>query len=101
MNYIYKTIFLILLFFASINLNAQNKITIEGVVLDSTETPMPYATIMLLEDISSNMKSFCITNDIGAFKIEAPDTGNYKLQITFIGYGDFYRKIKVKSTDKN
>lgn len=75
-------------------------ITIKGTVLDSTNTPLPSATIMLTRQSDSVMAAFGITKTDGSFELYPDEKGSYYLRITFIGYGDFQRSLDIGEGDR-
>jgi len=77
---------------------AQSKTQITGIVLDSLETPMTGASVMLMHHQDSLLESFAIVGSEGEFKVAAKNPDEYILQITFVGYGVFARHLTV---DKN
>ncbi|MCB9285145.1 MAG: TonB-dependent receptor [Lewinellaceae bacterium] len=84
-----KTIYFILVLFLlapGMVLHAQSSFSITGTVADSTGTPLPGATVMLMEQADSMLVSFGITDNGGAFSIPKTKKGDYLLQITYVGY---------------
>ncbi|MBK8503806.1 MAG: TonB-dependent receptor [Saprospiraceae bacterium] len=59
---------------------------ITGRILDNQQTPISYATIVLLDSASNQQITGNITDDDGKFKLENVKTGTYKLHISFLGY---------------
>ncbi|MEL6923550.1 MAG: carboxypeptidase regulatory-like domain-containing protein [Bacteroidota bacterium] len=62
---------------------------VQGVVMDSTETTLAAATVVVLQQSDSVMVNFGITEEDGAFQFKRLAYGNYLLQISFIGYENF------------
>src|ERR1017187_9731390 len=61
-----------------------------GIILDSTDNKtIEYATITLLRASDSSAISGGITDGKGQFKIEDVPFGQYKLNVSFIGYRSF------------
>ena len=69
--------------------------TVTGKVVEQdTQEPVIQATAALLsgEKIVAN----AVTNANGAFTIKAPRDGSYTLQLTFVGYKTYTKKINIK-----
>lgn len=81
-----KSIFTLLLGFLTIITYAQNG-EVHGRVIDSiTEEPLEYASVAVYRNIDSTLVSGAITNPSGNFIIEKLKTGNYYIQVHFLGY---------------
>ena len=80
--------FTICVFALSCNGNAQNNsVTLSGIVKEkSTNTPMPYVTVVLKTEKDSALVLGTITNEEGRFTINAIKKGNYYIETSFIGY---------------
>ena len=73
----------ILTFFCS---QAYSQISIKGAVVDTQQSPVPWATVTL----SGNHKTSGTTTDqSGAFTIDLSDTGTYEVEVRFMGYEAF------------
>jgi hypothetical protein len=62
------------------------KMSVTGVVADSTGSPLPSATVMLLNASDSSLVNFGVSNAQGAFEIKNVSPIHYLLKITFMGY---------------
>lgn len=82
-----KRILVTLLFVAAgaTALLAQNN-TVKGSVVDTTNTPLTSATVMVLQAADSSLVSFGLTDGQGKFEISGVPKGDFKLQLTYIGY---------------
>ncbi len=70
--------------FADSALNPDGKI--KGAVADGkTKEPIEYATVALFRSSDNELINGVITDYLGHFKINQPDTGSYYLTISFIG----------------
>ena len=58
--------------------NAQNKVKVSGVVVDSLNAPLSGATVVLLQQSDSVLVSFAISNGKGQFDIPMVATFNLK-----------------------
>lgn len=89
MNKYYISIIIFLIFY-SIDIQGQ---TISGIVLDEKQNPLEFASILLLNKSDSTMISFANSNEKGEFFLNADQTQNALLQITFMGYETFWMDI--------
>ncbi|MFT7589972.1 MAG: hypothetical protein ACI959_002193, partial [Limisphaerales bacterium] len=92
-----KRIVLMLTILVSLFTVQAQQINIVGTVLDSTEIPIPGASIILVTEVEEELESFGITDLDGTFEIFTSTPGDYILKITIIGYGTFARKLKLQS----
>jgi iron complex outermembrane recepter protein len=94
--YLFALSFAFLVFAFSAN-EASAQSGIEGKVTDASNGEvMPFTTVALLTMPDSSLSAGAITDVEGNFKI-AQSPGNYLLRISFVGYTDFYRKVKIES----
>ena len=73
------------------------KFSIKGQVVDSTSSPMPSATIMLMNPKDSSLVNFGLTDTKGFFEIKNVNKGEYELKITFMGYATFVKRISAEA----
>ena len=60
--------------------------TIEGRLVEAeSEEPLPYATVVLYDQIDSTMVANALTDESGSFEIQLP-TGDYYIVFQFVGY---------------
>jgi hypothetical protein len=77
-----KTTFFFLL--ASLSLQAQ---VITGKLVDAqSQEPLPYANVVLLQAADSTFVNGMITDENGSFAIKTPQTEQYLLRISYLGY---------------
>ena len=77
----------------------QNKTTtVRGAVVDSVESALPSATMMLLRAQDSVMHSFTASDGNGNFRFTRVPAGNYLLQISFMGFRNYSQNVAVEST---
>jgi hypothetical protein len=91
-NKIYPTIFFFFIFSSS--LFAQ-KYTVKGTVIDTTQMPLPSATVVILNQSDSVLTNFSITNDDGYFEVPKVAEGEYILQVTYLGYDPFSQPFSL------
>ena len=63
-----------------------NRLTIRGVVEDSTGEKISFATVMLLSPADSTLVNFTRSDDQGAFSFKNVPNNPYLLKISFTGY---------------
>ena len=80
----------------------RSKATLYGVVIDSlSKNPVEFATVALFHHDSRKLVDGLITDVTGSFRFKGLEFGTYDLQITFIGYSDFYRSRIQTSSDQS
>ncbi|MDZ4713828.1 MAG: TonB-dependent receptor [Cytophagales bacterium] len=89
-----KKIFLFLFLTAGVAASAQ-KFSIKGQAVDSANSSMPSATVMLLHAKDSSLATFGVTDKQGAFELKNVQRGDYQVKITFVGYATAVRKISA------
>ena len=95
----YRLPFLSILFFAFSAATAQN--SVEGKVVDSTDKPVAYANVILLNaKDSTTVYKGAVSRENGNFNFEEIASEKYLLKVSFVGYEDFLKKIEV-SEDEN
>ncbi|HTA62112.1 MAG TPA: TonB-dependent receptor [Bacteroidia bacterium] len=78
------------LVFSNIKLHSQ---TIEGRIVDSTQSPISFATIALLNKSDSTIVKGVITNEKGFYSFSNVKQGVYILKINTIGFNDAFSSI--------
>ena len=79
---------------------AQNpaKVTIKGNVVDTSDVPAPYPTVMLLNPVDSSLINFTRADEKGAFEFKNVRNVPYLLKISLLSYQP--RQIGVAPHDK-
>ncbi len=96
-NQIGILLFLWLSFFPStIALGQKNTVTIEGVLLDNKDQPVPFASVIL----RNTLKGAASGQD-GQFEIKDVEPGKYILLATSLGYEDAEVPVQVDNDPKN
>ncbi len=78
----------VLIIFAAVQLQGQN--SVKGRVADSTNAPVPYIAIALLNAADSSIYRGVNNDDNGVFEFTNIKKGNYKVKVACIGYKEFY-----------
>jgi hypothetical protein len=68
---------------------------VKGTVTDDSGSPIGYAPVVLLYPTDSTMAFFGVTKENGFFEIKGVKTGNYLLQISFLGHQTVFRPLTV------
>ncbi|MCQ2224708.1 MAG: outer membrane beta-barrel protein [Paludibacteraceae bacterium] len=72
--------------------------TISGVIYDrETKQTLPYADVELLALADSSQVTGDSSDGDGKFLLEDVSKGEYWLRVSFMGYEDRYRKVKIES----
>ena len=88
-----QILILMVLFFASLGLNAQ----IRGEIKDSqTKEVAMFTNVTLLNPSDSSLVAGATANEKGKFTIRKIKDGNYILKVSFIGYKTLLKNIEVK-----
>ncbi len=86
-----RKLFTLLLLFLSSFIFAQNKLEVEGIIVDKVSSePIPYANIY-----NATIEKGTISNSEGYFRIPI-NSPQDSIRITFIGYKDYLLKINPK-----
>ncbi len=72
-----------------------------GKVIDTSAVPIPFTTVSLLQPEDSTLSFFGITNANGDFSIRNIAKGKYLVQVAFMGFSTYYKKIDIPYKDGN
>lgn len=98
----HRKLYLTILFsclFAGV-LHAQKKYTISGIVKDNVNEPLIGATISLRNTADSFVAGTATDID-GHFVLSDIDAGAYRVSISYLGFGDYYKDIQVTDGELN
>ncbi len=77
---------------------SQTAVTLSGNTIDkSTNAPMPFVNVVLLNAADSSMKTGMVSNDEGLFVFENIIPSNYILKVSFVGYETVMKPVFVGS----
>lgn len=93
-----KTLLILVSSILSIQINAQS---VKGYIVDSSNTPIAYANVVLLTLPDSTFHKGSISNDGGLFSIDGINNGNYLIQFSYLGYKDYSQNIICNGEDLN
>ena len=93
-----QTFIITLLLITTLFAVAQNQIrTISGELIDrEMKEPVVQAAIQLFNVADSSFVGGSVSNDHGAFSIEAPSNGTFKLKILSIGFQTIEREVTIR-----
>ena len=87
MNHLLRHFFCCFSFTLLFYLNLIGQLTISGSVLNVQSTPLPYANIVLLNEVDSTFVGGTTTNEMGYFELMADESvSNYILAIHLLGF---------------
>ncbi|MDR0227582.1 MAG: TonB-dependent receptor [Flavobacteriaceae bacterium] len=94
-----KKNFITALFIAS-SFTAFAQIELKGKIVDNNNLPVGWATVVLKSDAIANLEFAVTTDEQGEFVFDTiKETGNYTLNVSFIGYKTIEQKILIQSTN--
>jgi len=76
-----------------------SQIQLEGVVLDSLKNPLELANVIAINQATSSLESYAITNEQGRYNLELSANGTYQLQISYLGMKTFEEIISTKESN--
>ncbi len=85
-----------LLFVANISFA---QIKLEGVVRDSLNTPLELANVIAINQETSGLESYGITDEQGKYKLALGKNGTYKIRISYVGMKTFEDILSTKESD--
>ncbi|MCX6209885.1 MAG: TonB-dependent receptor, partial [Bacteroidetes bacterium] len=71
------------------------QVKISGVVKDSTNNALAFATVSLLNKTDSTFESFAVSDKNGYYEIKEAKEGTYLLQVSFVGYFTEYKPLII------
>lgn len=75
------------------------QITLQGVVRDSLNNPLELANVIAINDATSGLESYGITDEQGKFSMELGNNGTYQMQISYVGMKTFEEILSTKKND--
>jgi len=77
---------------------AQNKnVVVTGAIVDSAQSPLIAATVVLLRKTDSVMHAFTITDQEGGFKFKKVPEGQYIMQVSYLGFRNMSKPLPAFS----
>lgn len=69
------------------------QVNVRGTVVDSSNQAIEFATVVLIDSLTSRIKTGVITNKEGNFHLESKSEGAFKLRVSYIGYKDWNGEV--------
>jgi hypothetical protein len=91
-----KIVCIVLLFVVSIS---YGQIKLEGAVRDSLNTPFELANVIAINQETSALESYSITDEQGRYKLKLAKNGSYKVQISYLGMKTLEEILLTKESD--
>ena len=76
-----------------LNANAQNSFVLQGTVVDQNNEPLPGASLLL-----KPMQIVVSTDENGNFRFPQQASGNYELNVTFVGFITYKKEINLSTS---
>jgi hypothetical protein len=77
----------------SAHLGFAQKLTIKGQLLDSASSPLPSATVIILQAKDSSLVNFGTSDTKGFFEIRNVVRGEYFVKVSFLGFAPYMKRI--------
>ncbi|WP_298342798.1 outer membrane beta-barrel family protein [uncultured Algibacter sp.] len=91
---------LIFFYFLYTSISFAQQFDISGRVHDIAKVPIAYANVIVLNNENDEVIKGTTTNDEGYFNIENLTSGNYNIKISFLGFENYLKEIKlIRSID--
>ena len=79
-----------------LSLDAYSQNSVKGIIIDQKQKTIPFANVILLQaSDSTTVYKGTVSEEDGSFLIEAVEDNEYVLEVRFVGYENFVRKIEV------
>ena len=79
--------------------SSYGQINLEGVVTDSLKNPLESASLVAINEKTSNMESFVVTDLSGKYKLPLKINTSYKIQVSYFGLRTIDEVVKTKETN--
>lgn len=78
---------------------AAQGLIVKGKVTDTNDSPVQFATALLLQAGDTSQVKAMITNEAGEFEFKGVETGSYILKTSFLGFKPYRKTFSLKTTD--
>ena len=75
------------------------QVKLEGVVKDSLNNPLELANVVVLDQKTSSLESYAITDQKGNYKLELGKNGTYSIQVSYVGMKTFEEVLITTDSD--
>ena len=86
------------MFLCSMNITF-SQIKFDGVVKDSLGNVLELANVIALDQETSTLESYGITDEKGYFSLELKKNGTYKIQVSYIGLETLEESLTIQESD--
>ena len=86
------------IFYILLTVSSYGQIKLEGVVTDSLKNPLESASLVAINEKTSNMESYVVTDQSGKYKLPLKTNTSYKIQVSYFGLRTIDEVIKTKET---
>ena len=73
-----------------------SQIKVEGVVKDSIGNLLGLANVIALDEETSTLEAYAITDDNGYFKLDLSKNKTYKFQVSYLGMETYEESISLQ-----
>ena len=92
-------LFIGIMYYTSLEAQTPAKITIKGVVQDTTKSTLPGATVMLLSAKDSTLLNFTATNTEGKFSFAGVRNKPYIFKVSYVGFLPYQQTLQTSSSE--
>ncbi|MEM8525597.1 MAG: outer membrane beta-barrel family protein [Bacteroidota bacterium] len=89
---------LLFILFSFFTASSLAQIQLQGQVFSNDSITIEYASVWLQNTANPNLSAGTITDQEGRFKLAVPQTGNYQLQIRFLGFEDWQQELNIQES---
>lgn len=79
--------------------NCFGQLQLEGIVKDSLNSPFELANVVAINEETSGLESFGITNEQGKYELELGKNGSYRIQVSYVGMKTYTEVITTTESD--
>lgn len=90
---------ILLVFQLLFTIYSHSQIKLEGIVTDSLKNPLELASLVAINEKTSDLESYVITDLSGKFKLQLKKNTSYKIQVNYIGLRTIEDVIQTKESN--
>ena len=79
--------------------SAYTQITLQGVVSDSLNVPLELANVVAINQATSGLEAYSVTNEKGAYSMDLGVNSSYKIQVSYVGMKTYEEPLSSKETN--
>lgn len=101
MRGVLKRFSIAMIIFSCVVVQSAAQISISGTLIDKDDrTPLAFANVGLLKSSDSSFVKGTTTDEKGFYRLAAPDSGNYFIRVSYVGYGTQFIPVLVNPDAK-